>query len=120
MKSRNLFQIFSIILFFPISFLKTILPQTNNSLAQQALNNQISPAIQTNSSNQPFKKHLVSEKESLNFSEREVAKIFEKEVEGYRELEQLRKKMQDEYDVSVFEILRRIDLDGKNAIDFER
>lgn len=67
-----------------------------------------------------YKKHLVSEKESLNFSEREVARLMEKEVGFYRDLEKLRKKIQKEHNVSIHEIFRRIDVNDRNFIDFER
>lgn len=129
------------------SFCKTILPQTNSTLSLQILTQNVAPSFQQISppSNYPnflfahsstfhpplpslnysppssvYKKHLVSEIESQNFSEREVARIMEKEVGFYRDLEKLRKKIQKDHNLSVHEIFKRIDVGNRNFIDFER
>lgn len=95
-----------------ISFCKTVLPQTNKELFENA--------ISKKTINRLYKMHYVSESETINFSENGIAKLYEQEIVFYRELEILKKILIRDYNLSVYDLFRLIDIKGQGFLNFER
>ena len=92
---------------------KTILPKTDKNLYSAVLNKAKIEKART------YNQHFSSEITLRSVSEREVARIFEEELEFYRAIEKIKKDFRQSYTITLRELFKLIDFRSKGFLDFE-
>ena len=95
------------------SLYKTVLPKTDKKLYNVVLNKLKAQK------NRTYNQHFSSEITLKSVSEREVARIFEEELNFYRSLEVAKKDFQKTYNITLKEIFKLIDFKSKGYLDYE-